>query len=267
MTISETEIKDFADIERLDVSRFDIKINKRVADQPTRMAIVGLGATGSAFILLLGHFLRYNNNMEIHLFDGDHIERHNYQVSMYGIMNRLGISYNERSKAHSSHRLLNSLVGNIDDRHYRRITLNYHNKYVNESVLMEHFGETTPVDFIFVFTDTNESRFEISQYHSRFPETKIFDIRVGSYDQFEVYFSASPDKYHKTIYFDDDGSVRHIEGNRVCLDDRMSFSVAMAGASYLMNLFTKFFREELDKDFLHVMLGRDYIGEVKGYDE
>ena len=45
--------------EKLDVSKFEVSV-KGNPNIKTNMAIVGLGATGSSFILLLAHFLKLN---------------------------------------------------------------------------------------------------------------------------------------------------------------------------------------------------------------
>ena len=180
----------------------------------------------------------------------------------------MGIRINSDSKANSSYRILRKLVGVTN---YSRVINNHeindHNRRVTTELLDVMFGENKVLDYILVFTDSNESRHQIALYHNEYPETVVFDIRVGSYDQFEVYYSRNPSKYMQTIYFDDDGIPIHIDANNTCLDERMHFSVAMAGASLLMNLFTKYTRDELeDVDFRHIMYGRDYIGEVKGYE-
>lgn len=252
--------------ERLDISKFEVSVK----DNPnvrTNMAVVGLGATGSAFMMLLAHYLKYVSNHNIFLYDFDRLKNHNNQVSMYGFTSRLSVRPNNSYKTSYAKGILKRLLGTSEGR-----PRNNHNIYVERTrvtteYLEAQFGKGRILDVIFVFTDTNESRYEVAQYHELYPETVVFDIRVGSYDQFEVYMSKNPSKYNKTIYFEDDGTLTHIDGNRVCLDDRMSFSIAMTGSSMLMNLFTKYMRGGFDEiDFKHIMIGNDYLGEVKGYE-
>ncbi len=252
----------------IDISKFEIK-TKNNPNINTNIAVIGLGATGSSFMLLLSHFLKYSDHYVISLFDFDHIEPRNREVSMYGFANSMGIRLDRHSKVSSSYVILNRLAGrdNIDGNNGLKRTnkVNYYNQKVTSELLEHMFGNKVNLDVIMIFTDNNESRYEVSQYHLKFPKSEIFDVRIGSYDQFEVYYSANPDKYLQTIYFEDDGSITHIETNNVCQDERMHFSIAMAGSSMLMNLFTKWTRNELKTDFKHIMFGRDYIGEVKGY--
>lgn len=259
------------ELTRLDVSQFEVSV-KDNPNARSRMAVVGLGATGSSFMLLLAHFLKYKEMYDIHLFDFDIIEPHNNQVSMYGFTTSMGIPIENRSKVESSGSILRQLLGRESYPKKTKTGLRgdhnilTHDSKVTMDILEALFGDSILLDYIMVFTDNNESRYEIAQYHEKHPDTTIFDIRVGSYDQFEVYMSKNPSKYNKTIYFEDDGTLTHINTNRVCLDERMHFSIAMCGASLLMNLFTKYVRNELDNvDFRHIMYGRDYIGEVKGY--
>jgi len=255
------------DKERIDISQFEIDV-KNNPNTRSNMVVIGLGATGSSFMLLLAHFLKFNSNHDIHLYDFDYIDNHNYQVSLYGFANKFGIGIDRHSKAISSHRILSHLIGDGRSMTALNNTINHYAERVTCDLLEAKFGEDRFLDYIMVFTDSNKSRAEVAEYHENHPDTVIFDIRVGSYDQFEVFYSRNPTKYAKTIYYDDDGSLRDVENeHRVCLDERMHFSIAMTGASMLMNLFTMYTRDALnDTDFKHVMFGRDYIGEVKGYE-
>lgn len=253
--------------ERLDVTKFQVNV-KDNPNTRTNIAIIGVGATGSSFLLLLAHFLKYAHNYVISMYDFDHIEQHNNQVSMYGFTHTLGIRNNSNYKVDRAKNILTYYLGSDDyDRAINKHIIEAFRQRVTTDLLITTFGDNRYLDTIFVFTDSNESRYEIAQYHDKYPDTTIFDIRVGSYDQFECYMSKNPNKYNQTIYYEDDGTLTHINANRVCLDDRMSFSIAMTGASMLMNMYTKYMRGGYDNiDFRHVMIGNDFLGEVKGYE-
>ncbi len=252
----------------LDITEFGIDIKDNEAIK-TNIVIIGVGATGSSFMLLLAHLLKYTNRYHVTIYDHDYIENHNNAVSMYGFMSRMRIDYrNAGSKAIASKRLLRQLIGmgnNIPIREVNFHTIKSNNTRVDKSIL-DVLHER--IDYIFVFTDNNLSRYEVAKYHLEHPDTIILDCRVGTYDQFEVYFSNSPSKYMQTIYFDDDEKTKpsKIVTNNVCLDDRMNFSIAMTSSSLLMNMFTQHLKGDMKQDFKHIMIGRDYIGEVKGYD-
>lgn len=247
--------------ETIDLSEYGV--NTKDQNLKTNMAIIGLGATGSSFMIPLSHFLKYRGNISVTLFDYDHLERQNDLVSLYGFYGQFGINVRNSSKAVTSLRFLTRMLDRVTDQN--NLELNYNHVKVDMKILEEHYSDKE-LDFIFVFTDNNESRYEVAKYHEKYPETKVFDLRIGTYDQFEIYFSMNPKKYMKTIYFDEDKKPLHIETNKVCLDDRMSFSIALTGATLLMNVFTKFYRNDLpDTDFKHIMYGNNFIGEVKGY--
>jgi len=252
--------------EKLDIN----SLNMPIEDNPsiyTNVVVVGLGATGSSFILLLAHFLKYVVRYNIHMFDFDHIEEHNNRVSMYGFYDKLGFHLPMNRKADTSARLLKKFLGGARFRNTKNISIDTYRARVDERLLNRTFRGIN-IDFIFVFTDNNESRHEISQYHIKHPNTVVFDCRIGSYDQFEIYYSNNPSKYAKTIYYEKDKiTPRVIDNNtNVCLDDRMNFSIAMASSSLLMNLFVKHLRGNMKDDFKHIMIGNDYLGEIKGYE-
>ena len=252
--------------EKLDID----SLNLEIKDNPniyTNVVVIGLGATGSSFMLLLAHFLKYVVRYTIHIFDFDYVSRPNRRVSMYGFYNDLGIDTPMGSKVNSSMRILKRLLGGLSFRREKLHNLHAYEIRVDEGILNSHFRGTN-IDYIFVFTDNNESRHEVSQYHIKHPNTIVFDCRIGSYDQFEIYYSNNPSKYAKTIYYEEDKTTpRAIDNNtNVCLDDRMNFSIAMASSSLLMNLFVKHLRDEIKEDFKHIMIGNDYLGEVKGYE-
>jgi len=253
--------------EKLDVSQFNIDMTDKKITRST-IAIVGLGATGSSFMLLLAHFLKNYNNYDVKLFDYDYIESHNYNVSMYGFASTIGVNLTDGNKANSSRRIVRHLANlRIGSRNRNNNNVLALESKVTMDLLEAEYPRGTNLDYIFIFTDNNESRHEIAKYHQKYPGTIVLDCRVGSYSQFEVYFSNNPTKYMKTIYFDDDKvTPSHIEGNNICLDQRMNFSIAMSSASLLMNLFIKYLKDDMKSDFKHIMIGDDYIGEVTGYE-
>ncbi len=253
--------EDYALVDRLEVNNFslDVKNNPLLN---TSIVVVGLGATGSAFTMILAQYLKYSVRNRIDIYDFDSIEPHNHEVSMYGLFAYMNIGVNSSSKSTSSHRLINTLSGRSSLGNRNNNEVQSHNQRVNCEVLKENHDN---IDYIFVFTDNNESRYEISKYHTEHPNTVVLDCRVGSYNQYEVYISKNPSKYAQTIYYDEDEQPRNIETNNICLDQRMNFSIAMASSALLMNLFVTEVRGEFDKDFKHIMLGKDYIGEIGGY--
>lgn len=262
MTVSENEIKDFSNIKTIDITKYQIDLKNEVK-QKLKIAVIGLGATGSAFIMLLSHFLRYQRNVLIDLFDGDYVEHSNMSVSLYGFMDQINIKPDDDYfKADISRLFLIKLVQQkiINS---NNIIINSHNDYVDEQYLELLYNDDNPIDAIFVFTDTNESRHEIAQFHLKHPETLIIDTRIGTYDQYEVILSKNADKYHSTIYYENDGSIMHVDEHRLCLDDRMSFSVAMSASALAMNLFMQYGKKQINGDFKHIMIGRDYLGVIK----
>jgi len=253
---------------KIDLSEFDINMGDN-PNMRTHIAVIGVGATGSSFMMLLAHYLKNYSRNHVYLYDFDNIEAHNYNVSLYTFTRPLGVSM-PSNKVRGAYRILMKLteyneMTNKRDRNYNDITLS--NQKIDERYLSE-VHKDNPIDYIFVFTDNNESRHEIAKYHMKNPKSIVFDCRVGSYDQYEVYFSNNPSKYMQTIYFKKDGKTpRSIDNNtNVCLEDRMNFSVAMMSASMIMNLFIKFLRGNMTNDFKHIMIGNDYLGEVKGYE-
>lgn len=257
---------------KLDITQFNIDM-KNDLSMRTNIAVIGLGATGSSFLLPLAHYLNYYSRNEVHLFDYDTISNTNRQVSMYGFTEAINVIH-QRRKVETATNILKKFANHNDGmgfnkdysmRNYNNI--HSHNKMVDARLLNVLFNNNDiDLDYIFVFTDNNESRHEISKYHTENPETVIFDCRVGSYDQYEVYVSRNPEKYLQTIYFEDDGETPlHIETYNVCLEDRMNFSVALTSSSLIMNLFIKHLRGHLTGDFKHIMIGNDFLGEVKGY--
>jgi len=253
--------------EKLDISEFNIDTKKNMEIR-TNVVVIGLGATGSSFLLLLGHFLKYYPRYNIRLYDFDHITNDNYEVSMYGFFANFQLEPNHRSKAMTGFRLLSRLSGigkyrvTSNDKNNK---IHYSVDQVDMSTLERDYKGKNELDYIFIFTDNNESRYEVAKYHQKYPHTKVFDCRVGSYSEFEVYYSDNPEKYMKTIYFNDDNTPKYIVTNNVCLDARMNFTIAMSSSSLLMNLFIQHLRGDITEDFKHVMMGKDYIGEIKGY--
>lgn len=252
----------------LDVSKYTLPIKDNAIIR-SNIVVVGLGATGSAFMLLLSHFLKYHVRYNVIIYDYDFISHENMSVSMYGFFGNIGLNYSRDSKASSCARLLDRLSNQDNDVEHRG--RNNHNKidYIHDSVNYKTLkANHNKIDYIFVFTDNNSSRHEVSKYHSKHPDTIVFDCRVGSYSEFEVYYSSNPDKYSKTIYYDDKKRTKpsKIITNDICLDDRMNFSIAMSSCSLLMNLFLKYLKGDMKQDFKHIMIGNDYIGEISGYE-
>lgn len=248
---------------KLDMNDFNIDMSDNPNAQ-VNIAVVGLGATGSAFMILLAHLLKYVTRYTVTLFDFDSIEEHNKKVSTYGFYDNLNLEEEMKFKASSSLRILERLLGTYSIERNKHI-LRAYSTIVTNKLLTEMFTNTN-LNYIFIFTDNNESRYEMSQYQLANPHTKVFDCRIGSYDQFEVYYSNNPTKYAKTIYMNDDNTPRHLDNRtNVCLDDRMSFSVAMASSSLLMNLFQRHLRDDIKDDFHHIMIGNDYLGVITGY--
>lgn len=248
---------------KLDMNDFNIDMSDNPNAQ-VNIAVIGLGATGSAFMILLAHLLKYVTRYTIHLFDFDVIEEHNKRVSSYGFYDSWRFDKEMLSKSESAMRILRRLVSELLITKNKHVLKSYKDMVTNE--LLTKMFNKVDLNYIFIFTDNNESRYEMSQYQLANPHTKVFDCRIGSYDQFEVYYSNNPTKYAKTIYYNDDNTPRHLDNRtNVCLDDRMSFSVAMASSSLLMNLFQKHLRDEIKDDFHHIMIGNDYLGVITGY--
>lgn len=254
-------------VEKLDISEFNIDTKKN-REIRTNIAVIGLGATGSSFLLMIGHFLKYYSRYNIKLFDFDHITNDNMEVSMYGFFPSFELRQSQKSKAISSYRLLSKLSGIGEHRVHMNTNNNkisYSTVKVDMDVLERDYGKKNELDYIFVFTDNNESRYEVAKYHQKYPQTRIFDCRVGSYSEFEVYYSNNPEKYMRTIYFNGDGTPRSIITNDICLDARMNFTIAISSSSLLMNLFIQHLKGDITEDFKHIMMGKDYIGEITGY--
>jgi len=251
--------------EMLDISKFNLKVKDNHSLR-TRLGVIGLGATGSAFMMPLAHFMKNYGRYDIDLFDPDYIGTENMNVSMYGFSRVMGNSMDTNSKAYSSRSILrhllnwssNGILPNANVINQHRVKVDYDILRYNKSAY----------DVIFVFTDNNKARYEVSKYHSENPKCIVLDCRVGSYDQFELYFSNNPSKYAKTIYYNKDGSLSSLDDktSTVCLDQRMNFSIALTSASYLMNLYVKYLKGDMKEDFKHIMIGNDYLGEVKGYE-
>lgn len=200
--------------------------------------------------------------------DFDYLESHNERVSIYGFSNSFGRRPMRNTKTSISKKILENLVGLVDTGLLRNNNRIYtHLAKVDQNYLNEFNNSTRDLRYIFIFTDSNESRYEIAKWSLENPEVTIFDVRIGTYDQFEVYMSNNPKKYIQTIYLDKLGDPVYFDEHAVCQDDRMSFSVAMTGASMIMNMFTKLIRQGYDGvDFKHVMIGNDFLGEVTGYE-
>lgn len=255
--------------ETLDISKFNLEVkdNKLLR---TRMGVIGLGATGSSFLMSLAHFIKNYGRYDIDLFDHDFLTDHNLNVSLYGFSGVLGSVTNTNSKAYTSRDIIRTLVnwhqnGNIIP---NGNTVSHFKYKVDYKKLLYESERTLPFDVLFIFADNNLVRSEVSKYHLKFPNCIVLDCRVGSYDQFELYFSNNPSKYAKTIYYNKDGSLSNLDDktSNVCLDQRMNFSIALTSASFLMNLYVKYLKGDMKQDFKHIMIGNDYLGEVKGYE-
>lgn len=243
-------------------------------NKPLNIGIVGLGATGSSFIPLLGQWMMYNSNINIRLFDFDHIESHNDSVSMYAFRtmiidkdhwNHLRLIGHSHYKVHVSEEILKQF-SNFRQRDNGNTIVAYPDMvskdYLERNASRNKFDQ---FDIIFIFADNNQARHEIMTYQETNPTTVIYDVRIGTYREFEIIMSKNAEKFKKTIYYNDDGSVSKINPNGVCLNERMSFSIAMSSSALLMNLFLQSTHGDMKKDFYHFMYGNDYKGEIKGY--
>ncbi len=250
--------------DKLNITDFDIDMNNKTIR--TNIVVIGLGATGSAFMILLAQFMKLQSRLTVELWDLDHITDLNKSVSIYGLTYNMGIE-TAQSKARMCRNILYQLTNmrnqSLGNRANNIINIRT-SKATYDTLTRQYKGKE--IDFLLVFTDNNESRHEVALYHEANPQTVVIDCRVGSYDQFEVYYSRNPSKYRKTIYYEEDGSPTVHDTYNVCLEDRMNFSIAMASSSFVMNFLVKDTRGQMNTDFKHVMIGNDYIGEVKGYD-
>lgn len=250
----------------LDITEFQIDVDTNYF---SHVAIIGLGATGSSFLTQWTNYLRHNTSITTYLLDHDTVSRENLQVyfnyNMLYYMKGYNRSITGREKTYVARRFIKCALG--DDNALTKNNNKIHDieANVNFDTLERIFGEfVVELDYIFMFTDNNASRYEIYKYQKKYKKTIIIDVRVGTYDQVEVIYSANAEKYLKTIYLDEGGEPRIVSNrDRVCLEDRMSFSIASVGASLAMNLFLKIVRDDINKDFKHIMIGRDYIGDVR----
>lgn len=230
--------------------------------------VIGLGATGSAFLPHLAHYLKYNNDTNVHLYDFDVLEEHNDKVSLYGFKDQLlnGIVPTENKKVDYAVSILNNLVteeikNNADMEivgHDEKVTFSTL-RQLNKSIVG---GE---INHIFVFSDNSEVRDQVRIYQVYSPKVNVFDTRIGNYRDFEVFVSTNANTYERTLPYDENGDIKHIETNGVCLDDRMSYSVASTASSLLSNLFTQFLRDDLEftNGLYHYIFGSEYKGVVK----
>lgn len=240
--------------------------------------IVGLGATGSAFLLSLAHFLRNETQQHIdyhiNLFDFDVIEDHNNRVSLYEFYQELTRSQpisdirEGNHKVDMSYNMLHTLTRpsihqNLDN----RLFITPVNEAVSFKSLYEYHaeGEDLP-DYIIVFGDNMLVRYEIGRFHQKYPSATVIDTRIGTYNEFELIYSENPLKYMNTIYYNEDGTVKMLENNKVCLADRMSFSIAMSASSMAFNhLLTSLRRSTVfrNEDFSHFIFSNTYRGNIK----
>lgn len=236
--------------------------------QKQSMAIIGLGATGSAFLPHLAHYLRYHSDFLIALYDFDVLETHNNRVSMYLFDELLTQSFEvDNTKVSHATAMLRNLVTEDVLRTQNHEIAQYNEKASLDTLTdLNYYCDSGELDYIFVFTDNTRARYEIGSYQILFPHTTIFDVRIGTYREFEVFVSTSGSgkEYMKTIPMKD-GKPLYVETNGVCLDQRMSFSIAQSASALLANLLVQYEKDELrtNNGLYHFMFGQDYIGELK----
>jgi hypothetical protein len=250
-------------LEGLNLSDFDVSsiVNKK------HIAVIGLGATGSAFLPHLAHFIRYNSGYSIDLYDFDVLEDHNNRVSMYLFDDLLSSGrLKDNSKVSHALAMLQNLITN-DVLTSQQLDLQAYNEKVDLKVLNDIHNRcgSDRINYVFVFGDNSEVRYQIALYHLIFPNSVILDVRIGTYREFEIIVSRNPELYLKSLPLDENEQIIHIETNQVCLDERMSFSIAQASSALLSNAFTQLQREQLpfSNGLYHYLHSVEYKGVLR----